>query len=268
MNETLETLVAKAQSGDKAALEQVVLGVKDMVYNLSAKMLLFPEDAQDASQEILVRLVTRLSTYKGDSKFTTWAYRVAVNYLLTAQGKQSRKFAMDFDQYANFVDAGQSPHATTASNEGELRLLELEVKTSCTQGLLLCLAPSSRLVYIVGDILGLDGPAGAQIIGTTPANFRQQLARGRAKVRNFLQAKCGLANPKNPCRCHKKVDFLVDKGLVSKPKLKFAQHVTGVQTLHEQIAGLESELELIRTNPNLPTPASIIEKMKELIEKI
>ena len=57
--ESLEAMVVKANAGDRRALETVLVNIQPMIYNLSLKMLLFPEDAEDASQEILVRLMTR-----------------------------------------------------------------------------------------------------------------------------------------------------------------------------------------------------------------
>ena len=86
----------KANSGDKNALELVVLEIKDLVYNLSLKMLLFPEDAQDATQEILIKIITHLSTFKGNSSFTTWVYRILTNYLLTLKGKKIKRFCDEF----------------------------------------------------------------------------------------------------------------------------------------------------------------------------
>ncbi len=64
INANLNFLVEKANSGDKKALELVILEIKDMVYNLSLKMLLFHEDAEDATQDILIRIVTHLSTFE------------------------------------------------------------------------------------------------------------------------------------------------------------------------------------------------------------
>jgi len=84
MKDTLENLVEKANLGDRSSLESVILRVKDYVYNLSLKMLLYSEDAEDATQEILIKIITHLSTFNHKSKFTTWVYRVATNYLLRA----------------------------------------------------------------------------------------------------------------------------------------------------------------------------------------
>ena len=93
MEKDFMTLIEKANQGSQEALEKVICGVQNLIYNLSLKMLLFPSDAKDATQEILIRIVTHLSTFKGESKFTTWVYRIATNYLLTIKGKKSKVFA-------------------------------------------------------------------------------------------------------------------------------------------------------------------------------
>lgn len=265
MKQDLEDLVEQAIAGDKPALEQVLLGVKDLVYNLSVKMLLFPEDAEDATQEILIKLMTRLSTFKGQSQFTTWVYRVASNYLLTVKGKKSGEFAMDFGDYADFIDSGQSDSVATATNEGELVMLEEEVKVSCTQGLLLCLDPSHRMTYLLGDILDFSSKEGARVLAVTPETFRQQLSRARKKIRNFLQQKCGLVNPSNPCRCHRKIDFLANQGLVNAATPRFARFKERSIELMQTISDLEKETAIYRSNPDFEAPESISKNLKNLL---
>lgn len=161
-------MVKKAVAGDATALEEVIVSIQDLVYNLSLKMLLFPEDAQDASQEILVKIATHLNTYRGESKFTTWVYKVASNYLITEKGKKSREFAMSFEDYSLFIDSGQVEPVRFVQNEGELMLLEEEIKISCTQELLLCLKPLARVVFILGGILRFTSIEGGKILAISP----------------------------------------------------------------------------------------------------
>src|SRR5688572_27185757 len=84
----LDALVERAKAGDREALEAVVAAIQDRVYNLAIRMLWHPADAEDATQEILVRVVTHLGGFRGESAFTTWVYRVAVNYLLTTRKRR------------------------------------------------------------------------------------------------------------------------------------------------------------------------------------
>jgi RNA polymerase sigma factor (sigma-70 family) len=78
----LSDTVARAKGGDAHALEQVVAAVQDDVYRLALRMTAHPQDAEDASQEILVKVITRLEGFRGESSLRTWAYRIAVHHML------------------------------------------------------------------------------------------------------------------------------------------------------------------------------------------
>lgn len=268
MQEQLEILVNKANQGDKKSLELVISDIKDLVYNLALRMLLYPEDAEDATQEILVKIVTHLSTFKGKSKFTTWTYRIATNYLLTVKGKKNREFAMNFQEYGDLIDSGHSDTILYTQNKGEQSLLEEEVKVSCTHGMLLCLNETNRLVYILGIILEFNSIEGAGILGITPENFRKQLSRSRGKLRNFLDAKCGLANPDNPCRCNKKIDYLISQKIIEPRKLRFADHQKRSIELIQKIDLLEKSASIFRSTRQYDTPESVVKKMKETIDML
>ncbi len=268
MHVDLEQLVHEANKGDKLALEHVLLEVKDLVYNLSLKMLLFPEDAEDASQEILIRIVTRLSTFKGQCQFKTWVYKVSTNYLLTTRGRLSRTFAMKFEDYATFIDSGQSNEVKTSTNMGELRLLEEEVKVSCTQGLLLCLDPQHRMTYVLGEILEFNSHEAGAILAINADTFRQQLSRARKKIRNFLRSKCGLVNKENPCRCSRKIDFLTNQQLIDPNALRFARFQERSLDLMKGINLLEEEVAVYRSNPSFEAPEALMHKIKKTLANV
>jgi RNA polymerase sigma factor (sigma-70 family) len=78
----LERWVREANAGSRQALERILDAIQDKVYGLCVRMLWHPEDARDATQEILIRVMTRLANFRGESAFRTWVFRVGVNYLL------------------------------------------------------------------------------------------------------------------------------------------------------------------------------------------
>nr|WP_300573300.1 DUF2461 family protein [uncultured Acetatifactor sp.] len=82
-NEELLELIRKATAGDRKALETVLVSVQDLVFNLSLRMLGTFPDAEDATQDILLKIMTRLSSFRGESAFSTWVFRIASNYLKT-----------------------------------------------------------------------------------------------------------------------------------------------------------------------------------------
>ena len=71
-NEELQALVAEATAGDKKALEMLIASVLDIVFNMSLRMLGTFADAEDATQDILLKMITHLSSFRGESAFTTW----------------------------------------------------------------------------------------------------------------------------------------------------------------------------------------------------
>lgn len=266
MEKDLKDHIEQALSGEKKALESIVEEVKDLIYNLSLKMLLFPEDAEDATQEILIRMITHLSTFQGKSSFKTWVYRVASNYLVTERSKKKYQAKrISFDEYADQIDKGQSDNVMHTDNEGEINLLEEEVKVSCTHGLLHCLAPTNRLIYILGDVLGFNSVEAAEILEITPASFRKQLSRSREKVRNFLTAKCGLVDPGNPCRCKRKIDFLIDQKMIDPKALRFAHHTSRSIDLMNKIDSLDKTLSVFRSVPALEAPEEVLKEVKQMI---
>jgi RNA polymerase sigma factor (sigma-70 family) len=86
---TLEDIARQALDGDREALDRLVRDLQGDVYGLALRMLWNREDAEDTTQEVLVRVVTRLSQFTFRSKLKTWVYRIAVNYILDAKKSQS-----------------------------------------------------------------------------------------------------------------------------------------------------------------------------------
>ena len=73
-------LIEQAKEGSRNALEQLVERHYNFIYNVALRFLLNPEDAQDLTQEVLIKLITKLSQFKGKSSFRTWLYRIVSNH--------------------------------------------------------------------------------------------------------------------------------------------------------------------------------------------
>ena len=218
-----EELVAKAQAGDKDALERLVRRHQSWVFNIAVRMTWRRDRAEDATQEILIKIVTKLSSFRGDSLFRTWLYRIAVNHLLNV-----RKSEME--EKMTFTDMGRSLDATPnldlpdpRSVPVELPLLVEETRLSCMNAMLLCLDRRQRLVFILGEIFGVSGEVGAEVMEILPDHFRQLLSRARRDLYQFMNDKCGLVNTANPCRCAKKTRGFMQAGYVDPDHLQFTK---------------------------------------------
>src|SRR5579862_7585901 len=82
-----QKLVLRARSGDRKALEELVRRHQAWIYNIAVRMLYHPQDAEDATQEILIKVLTRLSSFEGRSSFRTWLYRIVVNHVLNHEAR-------------------------------------------------------------------------------------------------------------------------------------------------------------------------------------
>lgn len=103
---TDEQLIDSALQGDRSALKQLILRHEKFVYNLTVRMLWNRDDAADATQEIFLRMVTYLSSFKRESEFKTWLYRVACNHLLQwNRQNRAEKGIQSFACYASCLAA-------------------------------------------------------------------------------------------------------------------------------------------------------------------
>ena len=221
-SEQLGLDVERAKAGDRGALESVVRAVRQDVYALALRFLWHPQDAEDATQEILIRVVTGLGGFRGDSGFRTWVYRIACNTLLTLRRKRMEHRAVSFEEFGEDLSRGLSDSPLRLEWDPDQALLFEEVKIGCTLALLLCLDRGHRLAYILGEILELDHREAAEVMEIAPTAFRKRLSRARERITSFMTARCGLVNPANACRCRKRVATAIDLGRVDPAHLLFA----------------------------------------------
>src|SRR6266850_7068074 len=146
-------LVARARAGDREALEELVRHHQGWIYNIAVRMLFDPQEAEDATQEILLKALTRLSSFEGRSSFRTWLYRIVVNHVLNMKRGRAEQEVTGFRAYGDALD--NTPELELADPKGtsaDTDLLVTEPMLSCTSGMLLCLDREQRLTFILGAI--------------------------------------------------------------------------------------------------------------------
>jgi RNA polymerase sigma factor (sigma-70 family) len=266
-----EDLVASALAGSAEALEVLLRRHERWIYNVALRMLQRPADAEDATQEALLRIVTRLSTFRGESAFRTWAYRLAFRRILDHRRSRPEEAVHGFDCYGAYLDAAPDEELPDGAPGADTRLLVEEAKLSCTLGVLLCLDRDQRLVFVLGELLEVSDTVSGEVLGLTRANFRQRLARARHQLQEFLGGRCGLVDPANPCRCARKTRAFVRDGIVDPERLVFAR--PHVLSMREASAGgrvaLESAVDaasaaLWREHPFLEPP-DLVARLRDVL---
>jgi RNA polymerase sigma factor (sigma-70 family) len=216
-------LVERARAGSRDALGEILARHQRWIYNVVLRMVYFPQDAEDVTQEILIKVCTKLSTFEGRSTFRTWLYRIAVNHVLNMKRRRGESLELTFTEYGRGLDNtpdAELPEASTLPVDTQV--IVDEARIGCTSGMLLCLDREQRIVYVLGAIFGVTDSTGAELLEITPSNFRQKLSRARRDLHHFMSGQCGLIDPLNPCRCAKKTRGFMNAGYLDPNKLLFA----------------------------------------------
>ena len=206
----LET-IREATQGNLAAIDAVLLAVQPGVFNLAVRMLGNREDAADATQEILLKVVTHLGGFRADAAFGTWVFQVARNHLLTAITRSNESPEVSLEGLSEHLRAGLEFGAAFSGDDAqraltpEDKLAVRQVALKCTQSMLMALDREQRLVYVLDGVFRLSGKDAAEVVGVTPEAYRQRLTRVRGRLDAFTGSTCGLANADAACRCERQL---------------------------------------------------------------
>ncbi|MDG1333994.1 MAG: sigma-70 family RNA polymerase sigma factor [Crocinitomicaceae bacterium] len=196
-------LISKAKNGDRKAMEDLVRLHEPFIYNVAWKFINNEEEAKDLTQEALIKVVTKLSTFEGKSAFRTWLYRIAFNEFMQTKRRPVEDMWKDLDDFSEKLNAIPSLELSPEEEEEEI-LRTKTARTRCMSGMLVCLTREQRLLYLVGEVFKVDHTTGAEVFGLSKDNYRKKLSRTRKDFHSFLNKQCGLVNLNNPCRCSKK----------------------------------------------------------------
>lgn len=258
-------LVGRAVAGDPGAVAEVVRLLQDPLYRLALRMVWRPADAEDATQEIMLRVLGKLDTWRAEARLLTWAYRVGANYLINLRRQTPQ---LSLDTYREDLADGLAE----ADYRGpEARLLTDEVRLNCSQAMLQCLARDERIAFVLSDVFELSSHDAAWVLDITPEAYRKRLARAKKRLGNFLNSACGIADPKAFCRCARRVDKAMELGRVDPRRLHFATHPIapggrGVREAEQQMVRLHDAAAVIRVHPDYAAPQAKMDAIAGLLE--
>ena len=249
-HQELSILIEQATAGDRSALETVLTGVQDLVFNLSLRMLGTFHDAEDASQDILLKVMTHLSSFKGDSAFTTWVFRIAVNHLKDYKKHMFAQFPLSFEFYGDDIRNGKIQDVPDLTQNIDQSILAEELKLSCTNIMLQCLDPESRCIFILGTMFRVDSRIAGDILGITPEAYRQRLSRVRKKMAAFLSEYCGEYG-QGTCHCVHRVNYAIQNHRITPDRLDFtaakpSDAAEAVTAAMEEIDGYSQQFSFCR----------------------
>ncbi len=266
-NRVTEDVINEAIAGNRQALESVLSGVQDLVFNLSLRMLGSIPDAEDATQDILTKIITNLSSFRKESKFETWVYRIATNYLIDYKKSMFANQPLSFEAYSQDIKAGFIENTTDLLQGVEEKVLGQELKLSCTNVMLQCLDPTSRCVFVLGTMFKVNSKLAGEILDMTPENYRQKLSRAKKQLTKFLTCHCGLTDT-GFCSCEKRVGFAIQSKRLDPQKLDYQNlEETKQDSLTDYIEAMEQLDEQATIFSELPNYRSTV-VAKQFLEQL
>jgi RNA polymerase sigma factor (sigma-70 family) len=220
-----QSIIELAQQGSREAVDRLVRQHQRFVYNVALKFAGEPDDAADLTQEAFLKVLTRMSQFTFKSSFRTWLYRIVMNHFLNSRRRkteiQLHSFG-DFGEVAgNLYHDEQMPEVEQVMRSEEIRF----VRNKYMSSVLLCLDGAQRMVLILGLVFRVPSADAAPLLSLSPENFRKQLQRAKEDVSKFMDGRCGLMNPNNPCRCFKKTKGFRRDGRLDRDRVKFDSRV-------------------------------------------
>jgi RNA polymerase sigma factor (sigma-70 family) len=229
-------------------------------------MLRHRADAEDATQEALLRIVTHLGQFRSESRFSTWAWRIAVNRILDLSRQRAGEVPMDFQAMREDLESGREPQAPERAEDA---VLLRELKMVCSRAMLQCLGPEERVAFTLGDLLGLSSEEAAGVLGIERPAFRKRLSRARASLQQFLSSECGVYNPAAPCRCHRRLSRALELGRVVPGRLELSEG--GLPEVRQHLAAIGEARRVtafFRSDPSVRSRRDLVEALRLQLRRL
>lgn len=168
-------LVARASRGDVEAFTKLVRANSSLVYRVALRML-GPEDAQDASQEVWVRVWRNMKGFRGESSFSTWLYRITMNTCLSARERESRRSAREYGDEMPYLAepvGGEADPEAVALNAERREEIEAALKH---------VRAEHRAALVLRHMEGLSYAEIAEVLEVPDGTAKGWVSRGRAAM--------------------------------------------------------------------------------------
>ncbi|MEO1436544.1 MAG: RNA polymerase sigma factor [Bacteroidota bacterium] len=214
-------LIQSILQGQRSALKELIEKHQAYIFNVALKMMNNVHDAEDVTQEVLIKVLSNLVKYDpAKARFRTWLYRITFNHILNLKKQPYEQAVSNFDFFFDFIDS--TPVLRIEDDEeADYQAFIEESKIACMSGMIMCLDRDQRLVYVLGELFEMDHRIASEMFNITPANWRKKLSRARKDLYQWMHNRCGLVNTDNPCRCPKKTKGFIQRGVVKADSLKW-----------------------------------------------
>ncbi|MFI3173996.1 MAG: sigma-70 family RNA polymerase sigma factor [Bacillota bacterium] len=177
--------VDKAKRGDVAAFEHLIKSQERIVYNIAYRMINNKDDAYDLSQEIFIKIFRNLRHFNGQSSFSTWVYRIAVNACIDEIRKRKNKGIVSIDQELEGDDGHYKKEFVSNSATPEEAMIKKEEQLEITRAIN-ALSEEHRAVIILREIHGMSYEEIAGIVGMSLGTVKSRISRARSQFKQEI----------------------------------------------------------------------------------
>lgn len=194
--QTDTALIARCQKADLAAFNEIVARYKNKIYNYLLRMTGSPDDAEDLTQEVFVRMYTNIASFRKEASLSTWLFRIAGNLAVDAyrRGKKERSLALSsLDAPAPCSSGDEDGYGANASQDvpdwshEPIRLLGRKELGGQIQAALEKLPPKLRSAVVLHDVEGLPYEEIAAVENVPLGTIKSRIFNGRAALRQYLR---------------------------------------------------------------------------------
>ena len=185
MNQSEGELIRRLQQGEQQAFKTVVDLYQDMVYNTILSIVQVEEDAEDVTQEVFVQVYQSIDSFKGDAKFSTWLYRIAIAKALDHEKRKKRKKRFAIVQKLFGEKDGTRYHPVEFNHPGVI--LDNKEKASELFKALQKIPDNQRIAFTLNKIEGLNNQEIAAVMNTSFYAVESLLARAKSNLKKELK---------------------------------------------------------------------------------
>ncbi|MCL1982317.1 MAG: RNA polymerase sigma factor [Clostridiales bacterium] len=233
------------------------------VYRLAHGLVKNSFDAEEITQESFLRAFRFYDSFREDSSFFTWIYRITLN-VANDYLKKKEKMAVQSLEDAGYVIDEIIDHAQTF--DPEMEYLEHEAKAMCLHSVTECLAGDQRKIFCLAVTLGLPQKTVAEILDSSVGAVKTALYRAKKRWFGYMENRCSLINKSNPCHCKQWVKFGLSQGWFSPDEARDII-ITPNPVLVNEVLDLRSLRELYKTLYSESDTENIAERIKSGIKK-
>lgn len=191
MSENERVLLEKARNGDVEAFERLIEGYQKRVYNIALRMIGNPEDANDLAQEVFIRIFKSIGSFKEQSAFSTWIYRITTNVCLDELRRRKNRNVISLDEEVQVDDGGMQRQIASDKPQPDQLLEQAEMKRMVLAAIN-TLKDEHKTAIILRDIQGFSYEEIANIVKCPEGTVKSRINRARQALKEILEKKAEL----------------------------------------------------------------------------